>query len=137
MPRTVYLVRSRNLRVAVYVEAGKFIGIRTKFRARFLSAEWHIETGPPHGTLRIERAVGVVAEAVPLVETLGTRCRHCRAPVEWTGPPAPAPWVHAIDTPCRDAAPLAVTNRALFKELQIIESRVAATWKIQAPGDAR
>jgi hypothetical protein len=120
-PGVVYLVRSRNLRVAVYAGARKFIGIRTKFEARVLSAEWHVDIGPPLGTLRIERAVGVISEAIPLVEGLGAKCQRCGAPVEWSGPPAPAPWVHTSQTTCSEASPIAVSNRALFKALEALE----------------
>lgn len=47
----VYRLRSRNLSIGVYDEAEKgFIGIREKFRHKFLSTEYHWDTGAPHGT---------------------------------------------------------------------------------------
>lgn len=52
-PRWLYFIDSRNLTLGVYDEQQKgFIGIRTKFRARFLDTEYHWDTGAPFGTAK-------------------------------------------------------------------------------------
>lgn len=50
-PRWLYYIDSRNLSMGVYNAENKgFIGIRTKFGARFLDTEFHWDTGEPFGT---------------------------------------------------------------------------------------
>jgi hypothetical protein len=61
----VYTVDARNLRLAVYVGEGRFVGIRTKFGRRFLDAEWHWEAHERLGTLWPLRIVGVIPKAFP------------------------------------------------------------------------
>lgn len=125
-PRCVYKVKSRNLRVAVYAGDGRFVGIRTKFGRRFLDVEWHWDADLRPGNLWPLRMLGSIPDDVPLVESLGTICRNCRAPVVWTGPPPPAPWAHTEDTGCSVAEAIADANRALFSELDAIEHRFTA-----------
>lgn len=65
----IYKVRSRNLLYGVWDEQSKgFIGIREKFGFRYLSTEYHYETGAPHGTACPEVDLGPVPEGVEVFE---------------------------------------------------------------------
>lgn len=47
----LYLLAARNLSLGVYDEGTKgFIGVREKFRRRYLDVEFHWDTGEPFGT---------------------------------------------------------------------------------------
>jgi hypothetical protein len=48
-----YKIRSRNLSYGVFnAKKNGFIGIRLKFGERYLFAEYHWDTGAPHGTVK-------------------------------------------------------------------------------------
>jgi hypothetical protein len=74
----VYDLYSRNLRLGVYTGAGTFIGIREKFRARFLDQEQHWDTGAPFGTARPLGVIPVrVPAGIPLQPYTGCFCVEC------------------------------------------------------------
>ena len=51
--RKFYLIYARNFWYGVFSKEEKgFIGIRTKFGQRYLSTEYHWDTGEPHGTVK-------------------------------------------------------------------------------------
>ena len=47
----VYRILSRNLAFGVFQKDG-FIGIREKFKSRYLFKEYHWDTGAPYGTVK-------------------------------------------------------------------------------------
>ena len=132
----VYRVRTRNLDPFCVYDARKrgFVGIRTKFTERFLDVEYHHEASSRHGTARpSERVDAVVPVGLPLDEYLGTWCRTCHEPVEWSGQKkpdgsivAPAPWVHvgvADHGEDHGALPQVIENEALFNWLDSIQPK--------------
>jgi len=63
----IYEVASRNLWLAVFVGPG-FIGVREKFRERYLFTEYHRDIGPPIGTVKPHLHVGVLPDGIELHE---------------------------------------------------------------------
>ena len=59
IPRRVYKIRSRNLRYGVFDGNDGFIGIRTKFGARYLFTEYHWDIGSPFGTVYDQEDTGI------------------------------------------------------------------------------
>lgn len=111
---TVYRLRARNLRYGVWTGA-TFIGLREKFGDIHLD-----ECEVPGYTAWAIEPVGEIDPTIRLRTTLGSICDECKRPAHWSGPPAPAPWVHDDDR-TETNSPIAVSNRALFIELQRIE----------------
>lgn len=67
--RGVYRINSRNLSAGVYRAAVRgFIGIRLKFRDRYLFTEYHHDTGAPYGTVWPEAQIGVLPDDIPCCE---------------------------------------------------------------------
>ena len=64
----IYEVASRNLWLAVFQGPG-FIGVREKFRERYLFTEYHYDIGPPIGTVRPFLHVGVLPDDIPIDST--------------------------------------------------------------------
>lgn len=62
----LYWLHARNITLAVFEGTvyNRFIGIRTKFKSRFLDAEDHFENGPPHGTARPYLDLGPIPEGI-------------------------------------------------------------------------
>ena len=54
-----YWVRSRNFckRIAIW-DGKEFVGMREKFKFRFMDKEFHWDNGPPHGTCRPLALIG-------------------------------------------------------------------------------
>jgi len=59
IPRRLYKIGSRNLTYGVYDGEQGFIGIRVKFSAVYLFAEYHWDQGPPHGTVHTVIDTGI------------------------------------------------------------------------------
>jgi hypothetical protein len=119
--------------VAVYAngEAGRFIGVRTKFGSRFLFTENHYETGAPYGTVQPIRPLERVPEGVLAVETLGVACDHCQQPVEYVETSGEKEqfrgyWRHVVEGPCVEPEPASIRNAALFDWLVAAHERVSA-----------
>jgi hypothetical protein len=110
----IYRIKSRNLSVGVYDGKGGFIGIREKFGDTYLFTEYGWEQGPPYGTVRLEDRVfvGRVPPEVPLVTTLGTRCRGCGQDIEFRDGEG---WVGCGG--CEKVLPMSVPNKVLYKIL--------------------
>jgi hypothetical protein len=119
IPRRLYALKSRNLATGVWWPKQKcFIGIREKLGQRYLAEEFHYEIGPPFGTAwaKVDEGIDLPADVGMYIYEPVTTCRACREPVEWSGPPAPAPWVHVerdLDEGC-EAIPQSTQNKALF-----------------------
>lgn len=134
--RSVYRLDSRNLSVGVFDGKG-FIGIRTKFKQRFLDREYHWDDGPPHGTAKpLERLAVEAPEDVALELSLGSEC-ECGVPVEYKLWPeggereiplatgglmaVPGKWQHLASTTCSEIRPRSVANTALITWLDSLE----------------
>lgn len=126
IPRRLYIIRSRNLLAGVWSpELRGFMGVRTKFDHRFLAVENHTETGPPFGTAWELEDTGIdLPPEIGMHQSEPTACEHCHQPVRWSGPPAPAPWVHeepAYDVGCT-ASPQSRQNEPLYQWLEAQEA---------------
>lgn len=67
--RHVYRLRSNNLTLGVFnLDAQGFIGIREKFRQRFLFTEYHWDTGEPYGTANPYEDLAELPEHIELRE---------------------------------------------------------------------
>jgi hypothetical protein len=76
----VYKLSSRNLGFGVFVQASNgFIGIREKFKHRYLFTEYHWDTGAPFGTVRPKKELepappGLVLEEIgPFINAKNNR----------------------------------------------------------------
>ena len=76
----VYKLSSRNLGFGVFVQASNgFIGIREKFKHKYLFTEYHWDTGAPFGTVRPEEELEpappglVLEECGPLINNENNR----------------------------------------------------------------
>jgi hypothetical protein len=121
--RTLYRLRSRNLRLGVFCAARRsFLGMRTKFGTRFAAEEFHWETGPPFGTARPREALpDRLPDGIELLEILpGARCGTCGAAVEYNGKDA---WFHPAPSTCALPRPVTRRNEALERWLVEMEAR--------------
>ena len=66
----LYRIDSRNLSLGVYDGKEGFIGIRTKFRDRYLFTEYHHDQGAPHGTVFPLEDLGPIPEEIPINESI-------------------------------------------------------------------
>ena len=128
--RHIYRLHSRNLAFGVFAPErdNGFIGIRTKFGARYLATEYHWDNGPPYGTAKPLEDVGIIKEPrIRLVEDDPDLCRFCgeRAkfikedddPKSYKGE-----WIHiGGDGLCSPAQVVRPKNRALFGFLESLE----------------
>jgi len=67
----IYKLNSRNLSYGVYDGDDGFIGIRTKFKNRYLFTEYHWDTEDhkPYGTVRTMEDTGIIVpNCIPLIE---------------------------------------------------------------------
>jgi hypothetical protein len=135
--RGIYRLRSRNLNVGVYDGNIGFIGIREKFHSLYLFREYHVDHGGMHGTASPLEFLGLLDEAIPVRETLGSKCLVCQAPVdyvEWTadeeGNGYKGRWCHINeqqgidDTIDHEVDPWAVPNAELFSALEAYDPPV-------------
>jgi hypothetical protein len=130
---TVYRLQSRNLACGVWNGKDGFIGIRTKFGGRFLDMEIHWDLSETIGTAQALEALGIIPESVSLDISLGTECGNCHKPVNYVErhtehQGASGDWLHddgspncsvpALNDKAGKASPVAISNDALFAELQ-------------------
>lgn len=80
VPRGVYRIHSRNLVVGVWNGKNGFIGIREKFRDKFLFTEYHWETGTPYGTAKPLELITTLPEDIELREMTDPYCDKCGQP---------------------------------------------------------
>lgn len=124
----VYRLDSRNLSCGVWDGDNGFIGIRTKFGARFLDHEIR-DLDDHYGTAKPEEVIGEIPAELSLDISLGTICDACRRPLDYELKRLPnEPWHHEDGTDrCWPegiqyrASPVAVPNDALFKEMEKYE----------------
>lgn len=127
--RGVYKINSRNLMVGVYDGNGGFVGIRMKFRERYLFTEYHYDTGAPYGTVRPMELIEMLPEGIEIHEYNPgpSKCSQHDRECHWSGPPAPAPWVHTDDgseLPDGDHSKGRGMYRPLFDYLDPIDQRL-------------
>jgi hypothetical protein len=129
IPRGVYRIKSRNLRLGVYapgIHAGGFIGLREKFGSEYLFTEYHWDTGPPFGTVTPTELLGELPENIHATEYLPqTRCSTCGESLTFVPdePPhrTPGTWVHDARSDCEEAWPVLDQYEPLFVYLQNYE----------------
>jgi hypothetical protein len=124
----IYETWCRNLGFGVYDGNGGFIGIRTKFKSRFLFTELHWDADEHHGTVRGMRDTGVdTPEGIVVAESLGTIDSVTDREVYFDKPISQGDkgWVFK-DTGESDSrtCPTVKKNRPLFSLLEIIETGV-------------
>ena len=122
--KELYRLDSRNLSIGVFNSlVNGFIGIRTKFSNRFLSCEYHYDTGAPFGTARpLESLNMVLPDDIEPLELLPGSIDHNTKRLvacdenriknkEW-------PW-YFVDTGEFDSKikPYAISNNKLFEWL--------------------
>ena len=124
----MYKLITRNLSFGVFDGNIRFIGIRTKCGHRFLDTEDHWDTGPPFGTARAEKDIGIDVpeeiilnsrenEGVPVDKITGRDVSFDK-PVSEGG----KGWFFK-DTgeSNKNISPIAFENRKLFEFLEKIE----------------
>lgn len=120
----VYRLHSRNLALGVFDGRTGFIGVRTKFEARFLFREYHGETGPPHGTAWPLAALDQLPEAIALAEHEPTIDERSGRPVAFDRPLTNGGrgWFFC-DSGLADERirPVARTNQALLDYLDLLK----------------
>jgi hypothetical protein len=126
-PRRLYRIRCRNLLYGVWNGRDGFIGIREKFGHRYPFTEFHWDASESLGTVTAAYPIAAwLPEPIAMAEVIGTVCAECQQPVQWSGPPAPAPWVHLNGSAAHDAIPHALTNKALLDWLEAQEKLQSA-----------
>lgn len=82
--RRVYKVLSRNLLVGAWdAERNGFIGVRMKFKSKYLFTEFHWDADPRLGTAHALEDLGIeIPDEIPMQELLHLECRHCGAEVK-------------------------------------------------------
>lgn len=65
----VYRIWARNFNVGVYDGDGGFIGLRTKFKNRFLFTEYHWERGNDFGTVKPYEDVGMMPDWIDISDS--------------------------------------------------------------------
>ena len=135
--RGVYEINSRNLLAGVYDGKGGFIGIRLKFKSRYLFTEYHWDTGTPYGTVQPIKLIEMLPEGIEARERYDepTTCSLHGRECKWAGPPIPSPWIHVDDgselslgdygdDDERDVPVSARENKELFDYLDPIDQRL-------------
>lgn len=124
--RGVYEVYSRNLTVAAYRGRGEWVGIRTKFDARYLFTE-HSPPGPFGTVTRVGARLGMVPDNIRLTETVGNRyCELCGSRADWTpNEPGARVGTWSCEEGCAGVLPAAIPNRPLFRVLEAVEEEIA------------
>ena len=85
--RRLYRLRSRNLALGIFDGKTGFIGIRHKFKSKFLATEYHWDQGPPHGTVFGVEDTGIdLPEGIQLCESPGTYDQETDRPVAFDRP---------------------------------------------------
>jgi hypothetical protein len=123
----VYRLHSRNLTFGVFVQANSgFIGIREKFRHKYLFTEYHWDTGAPFGTVRPKEELDPAPVGLRLEEVGPLVDRETDRPVTdtRTAYPAPPAYIYA-DTgePCTSRNIGFKENKALFDYMTQIEAK--------------
>ena len=111
----VYRLKARNIRLGVFDGKAGFIGIREKFKQRFLDTEYHRE-GESYQTADPLEAVASVPVDIMITDHLDTCCETCGKRVEWA-----TTWVHLIADTSHEADPVSRMNHALFEFLSKLE----------------
>ena len=128
--RRVYRIHCRNLTLGVWhAERKGFIGIREKFGSKYLFMEYHHDASPTFGTVNGAEALEAWIPACCHVEESlpDSLCDTCLLPVEWGGPPAPAPWRHKEEEGLpqeHEITPRRFENATLFRLLDHLERRL-------------
>jgi len=125
--RRLYLVHARNLVAGVWnPEIKGFMGIREKFGHRYLEVEDHVEAGTGFPTAYEKTDTGIdLPPEIGMHRYEPRACANCGRPVEWTGPPAPAPWRHVDPIEgleCGTAVPQVRQNEPLYQWLETQEA---------------
>lgn len=116
----LYRIHSRNLEFGVYDGNEGFIGIRTKFGARFLFTEYHWDQGPPHGTVKPMEECGPIPRDIKLVESFGVMDEMTRRSVAFDKPISDGGqgWYFTDTNEASTAIkPISESNTVLFKYL--------------------
>lgn len=123
--RGVYEVYSRNLLVAAYRGRGEWVGMRTKFDARYLFTE-HSPPGPFGTVTRVGRRLGTVPDEIRLSETVGNRyCQLCGSRADWTpNEPGGRMGTWSCEEGCEKVRPSAIPNRPLAEFLEDIQEEL-------------
>lgn len=83
-PRHLYRLWSRNLAFGVFhTDKDGFIGIRTKFGAKFLFTEYHWDYNGPYGTACPLEDLGPMPDNIEVNETSGPVDKLTRRPVSY------------------------------------------------------
>jgi len=70
--RMLYRIKCRNFSFGVFNEATKgFIGIREKFKSRYLFTEFHYDIGAPFGTVHPIEELEMLPEGIDAVDIYG------------------------------------------------------------------
>ena len=119
--RGLYVLESRNLTIGVFNGHDGFIGIRTKMGDRFLSTEYHWDTGAPHGTAKPVERIGTLPDEIELREYEPLSCSLCGGGAILADPPDKG-WKH--DDPDNECSQLSLSlevYRPLFLWLEPYE----------------
>lgn len=136
--RKLYLLDARNLKIGVFdQETQGFVGIRTKFTARFLDTEFHWDA-PEFATCCPMVVIGELPADIEIQMYFGTECKGCQVPVTYKKYDVPrevtltdgykfmahGQWEHLAPTACDKADPVTVNNKKLFNWLEEQEKNV-------------
>lgn len=117
----VYIIQSRNLSIGVWDGERGFIGIRTKFRERYLFKELHWDVDNLYGTVSGAKDLGIdVPPDIEIRETFDPVDRKTKRPVLYSE--KGNGWHFEGETAVnKDIDPVRNQNAALFSFLKKIE----------------
>ena len=115
-PRHLYRIASRNLTLGVYDGKEGFIGIRLKWKRRYLFTEYHWDQGPPYGTVNPKEDLGLMPEDIKCQESFDFD-KNTERPIYYDSHVTEGGrgWVY-VDThePADECQPYFTPNQALF-----------------------
>lgn len=113
----LYELHSRNLTYGVYnSENSGFIGIRTKFKSRYLFTEYHWDTGSPFGTVKPSKEIEPCQQKIIIADNLGSECLNCFELVDFN---QDRKWFHLKYNNCDTIRPCTRRNKDLFEYLDL------------------
>jgi hypothetical protein len=116
----LYKINSRNLTYGVFNSKNNgFIGIREKFKHKFLFTEYHWDTGEPFGTAKPLEEIEKIPDNIEIKESMGTVDSKTKKPIYFQDGKG---WLFDNGEKCEGFATY-VENQKLFQYLEKFQEK--------------